>query len=1133
MVSTPASFNVQALDFSRLVLADYTTRAPHGIAIYPIANFGNQVSVNVTDTTISIRYATSIISTSGITYTNKTVQQVCQELNALSYPIKAIALAPEFKLQVGDLFAYNDSSYFRIPENFRTYDRLSNNGIIIRTKKYSVKHRNIVNFRIVTPYFQTVLFPWYPLITNGQFIQKYRDKLYNYSIPEFDNQLWSIKYGKPFKDVFDASLVRISSNAYKVARTPIYWMGGNIVIYENDVPFSSTIIEDVDTNNGIIYLKENISLSENARIDYTYLEKNFEYRGININGHFSQNPSLLDKFVLIYARPLEGSDYSRNKKTINHIVSDSIEAGIQSIESMSVDLPAVVIGGYSISQVTTSDRIRIFDCRSLGGGLLSNEGPISPLQQYRYGYIDVTKPKDSPIEAYYKEATSFWDIGNWDGEIYPGAAAISMSFPESLRDKFGKKEVLDRASKFVAAGVYPVIDYYPDSLPGVTGRSTQISLFMNGDFNQAFYSTSGVNWIRNDIELPGSALTGSWPANFVSLPTTYKSDNTGVMLVGPLDTIKQSYLKSTPIAGIEYHYRTITSVTGSNEDTVVYSPWQKINIQDTREVSNGSLIKGYVDFTRTPQTTEVRSVKVNSPFRLDKTGEFVNDLAREIANIHRAVAGKTIENKVKDITNASKSLRPINYNYRDIETTELAPTANYFGAGKGYDYVFNLIGTDLEGTYRDTIDLVGQQVFYSTTGYSASDFFMYYQAFAGYQSYTDADATGIDFSSALTQLSRYGNWRRAEYGTLDPVYTGITGKIAYIVNSLSTLTSGVFPKTYTISDANTVPVFSPELQLFPTGFGYLESEIQYNDDSEYLYMNPAICSSALIVDNFSGSAIANRLGPIFVLAKNSAAKAIARLPLALTGLRTYTGVPVVQDWYMPYNRYGKYFGSFTRQLIDSYDYIYKAQTTASGVTYSGVSGLDVNTLNWYFTGIEYALDVGFSGTSELILKNGILEPGIADTVYAYGWYAATLHEHLMYKDEYTLTHSMLHTAEHDHSKAETYYGLFKTGLYTLIKGMTTTYGTMLESTIVDGEIGPFDSNVPTKIIDLLAIGCKLNKELYLPLAQAVFNTITGNYSVDGRYWIDPFKANKNAGTEDVIGSKWVNLYKELCSNHSH
>jgi hypothetical protein len=1140
MVNTPASFNVQALDFSRLFLADVTTRATQGIAIYPLTSLGNILSINITNTNINIRYTSNTVTTNSVNYVNKSFEQVCQEINSLAIPIKAIALIPDAVLQQGDLFIYDATEYYRIPENFRTHDRLTSNGIIIRTRKYSIRHKNLVNFKILSPYSQSVLLPWYPLITNGQFVQRYRERLYHYAIPEFDNQVWSIRYGKPFKDVLSGTLTRVGNNAYRVARTPIYWTGENLNIYNNDVPYSNSIIKDVDVNNGIIYFNDNIILGEDVRIDYTYLEKNFEYRGININAHFSQNPSLLDKFVLIYANPLEGSDYARNKKTINHIIADSIEGGIQRIGSINIDLPPVIIGGYGITQVSTSDRIRIFDCRSLGGGLLSNEGPLSPVQQYRYGYIDATKPKQSPIESFYKEAKSFWDIGNWDGEIYPGAAAITMSFPESLRTKFGKKEVIERASKFVAAGVYPVVEYYPDSLPGITGRSTQISLVLNGDFKQSINNVSGLCWIRSDTELPGSAVTGSWPSDFVTPPYAYKVDNTGVLLSGPLDAVHQTYLKSTPISAIEYYSRSVTTVTGSKDDTAVYSPWEKTVIYDNRTVPQGWLCKGYVDFTRSAHTTEIRSVKVNSPFRLDFTGNFKSDLQKEIQNVHEAIQGRTNPTTVRAIDGSNLVTYPITYNYRDIETMELAPIAQYFGVGEGYNYVFDLIGSDLEETYSSTIDLVGKQIYYSVTGYNGNDFFKFFALEAGYQSFTDiSSVSGIDIKNAIEQLCKYAAWRKDNYGTSDALYTGMRQKIAHIVTSIDVTTDNYLPKTYIATNADTSPVFVPERHAIPTGSGLLESEIsaQYNTDSDYLYMNSAICSSALAIDNFSGS-LAATLATSFAVARNSASYALGRLRNAVTGLRTYTGIPVVQSWYMPYNRYGTYLGSVSKQLIDCYDYIYTAQINASGVSLSGNPGMDVSTLYWYFSGIQYALDAGYSGIYETVARNGILEPAMADTIYAYGWFAEKAHNHFTYVDHYRMTgHSTyghsheaemeMLASEHDHSTAEKFYGLFKTGLYTLVKGMTTTNSSMIEATIVNGDIGPFEPKVPTKIIDALAIGCKLNKDLYLPLAQAVFNTLTGNYSVNGMYWKDPLKSLKNAGNEDVISSKFVKLYKEL------
>ena len=76
-------------------------------------------------------------------------------------------------------------------------------------------------------------------------------------------------------------------------------------------------------------------------------------------------------------------------------------------------------------------------------------------------------------------------------------------------------------------------------------------------------------------------------------------------------------------------------------------------------------------------------------------------------------------------------------------------------------------------------------------------------------------------------------------------------------------------------------------------------------------------------------------------------------------------------------------------------------------------------------------------------------------------------------------------------------------------------------------LGPFNPAVPTKIIDTLAMACKLDRHKYLPLAQAVFNTLTGNYSLSGAYWVDPLKIGVQGGNEDFYGELLTRLYKAL------
>lgn len=254
-MDTVGNYNLTNIEFSRQVLLQRLSRPQPAIAIYPQNSIDTTLQIQVIDnaTVIGFRYVASTTTTASVSFIDKSVQQVVLEINQLGLPLKAISLVNIDVLSQGDFISLG-SSYVAIPNEIGVYDRLQSKGIILRSKRFTVKHKTDSKIKIVQPYFEDASLPWYPRITNGSFTQVYKNKVYHYYIPEFDNQTWSSVYGKPFKDLKGITPLLVDNNVYQLPRTPVLWNGESMILYDGDAPISSSVIQDIDINNGLIYI---------------------------------------------------------------------------------------------------------------------------------------------------------------------------------------------------------------------------------------------------------------------------------------------------------------------------------------------------------------------------------------------------------------------------------------------------------------------------------------------------------------------------------------------------------------------------------------------------------------------------------------------------------------------------------------------------------------------------------------------------------------------------------------------------------------------------------------------------------------------------------------------------------------
>ena len=103
------------------------------------------------------------------------------------------------------------------------------------------------------------------------------------------------------------------------------------------------------------------------------------------------------------------------------------------------DVPTVLLGALTVRQVNTISEVKLTDTRTRGGGVKHAL------------YDDAVK-----VNRHLLAAT---DRGTWDVVPYPGNAVLVMSLPPALTDTIDTAEIQQRARRYLAMGVEPVVEF--------------------------------------------------------------------------------------------------------------------------------------------------------------------------------------------------------------------------------------------------------------------------------------------------------------------------------------------------------------------------------------------------------------------------------------------------------------------------------------------------------------------------------------------------------------------------------------------------------------------------------------------------------------------------------------------------
>lgn len=337
---------------------------------------------------------------------------------------------------------------------------------IIRYNGLAFRYNENAFIKLLPPTALGHLESWYPRFTNGSFTTKFSnynftaypgispDATYLFSIPEYKNQDWSLKYGPPYKDVYGELPRSVRYNQFvgttviKVANTPLLW-DNNISIKIKDTFQNASIIKHVDIYNGLIYLNIKLDASIPIRVDYTYLENNYVYDAIDLNVTLAHNPLVIDTFVAFYLKPSasNGSLISGGNSIFHEVLNTNL-AGKMKIANIIPSTkntdnplyePVIYLGSINIRHSQTAEDIEVIDTRTRGGGLYPAD-------------------KDS-IRSSWRHAEFFWDTNPLDGIPIPGNSSIIINLPDSVKSgNLTRSEIKNIGSKDVALGVVPIFD---------------------------------------------------------------------------------------------------------------------------------------------------------------------------------------------------------------------------------------------------------------------------------------------------------------------------------------------------------------------------------------------------------------------------------------------------------------------------------------------------------------------------------------------------------------------------------------------------------------------------------------------------------------------------------------------------
>lgn len=312
---------------------------------------------------------------------------------------------------------------------------------------------------------------WYVKIKAGSFIRRMDENgdvvpsgqgtLYQYYISEYDENPWSLRFGRPYVGIDNEKPVILDRSTIKVKHAPlliepsdVFYNGGfppsgYVNVHVNDIQLPEDQIVDWDVYNGTVQVAQTLGLTDDVKISYNYREDYYEYQGFVGSGKLYPDTGPFEWYPLdVNPTPMHNYGMYASGVTAHIFIGPSWNLDSEVFFDVSpcyhnfTGDPSgnldFYLGSVSLAPAAKVSDVQVTDTRSRGGGLSPD--------------VDLGKVKEVQPESQF-----YWDVGYFDGQAFPSNGVLVVQVPKALQDR--EDEIREKVNKHLAYGEYAIIDF--------------------------------------------------------------------------------------------------------------------------------------------------------------------------------------------------------------------------------------------------------------------------------------------------------------------------------------------------------------------------------------------------------------------------------------------------------------------------------------------------------------------------------------------------------------------------------------------------------------------------------------------------------------------------------------------------